>query len=557
MRTVVILQARTTSSRFPGKALRPVAGYPSAVLSALRAGNLGREVVAATSTDPADDILAEAFRAHGMRVVRGPLDDVLARYYMAAADLPDDSIVIRLTGDNVIPDGSFVQELASAFTSQRVEYLGGNLLQSRLPYGLGGEAFSASVLRRAHANATSPHDREHVCPWMSRNCRSGIFNSALIEGKDYSHLRCTIDDEEDYQRILRLFDGVENPLDAGWYELMQKLASLPGEPSFHVPRRSVGGQICSELTLGTAQLGMEYGIVNRSGKPSMHDAIAIVRRAIAHGVTSLDTARSYGDAEQVLGDALAGAWRSRVEVVTKLDSLQLIPPRADAGAVRAAVDESVEASCRALGTKRLDILLLHRWRHHDAWGGVAWRRLLELREEGRIGSLGASVYEPAEAIEALQDCAVRYLQVPMNALDRRWKTAGVDRKLTDRGDVVVHAWSIFLQGILVCPATRWPAIPNYDIPSVVRQLANLVGRFERESVADLCIAYVRSQSWVTSLVLGCETMTQLEENLRLFLLPRLTEEQCDEFDKTLTGSPDALLNPSKWNLSNEPKLEQR
>ena len=115
MRIVAIVQARSRSSRLPEKALLPVAGYPTAILAALRAQNRGGDVLVATSSDPSDDRLASEFERHGIRVFRGPLDDVLSRYELATADLPDDCIVVRLTADNVVPDGELVEELALGF----------------------------------------------------------------------------------------------------------------------------------------------------------------------------------------------------------------------------------------------------------------------------------------------------------------------------------------------------------------------------------------------------------------------------------------------------------
>jgi aryl-alcohol dehydrogenase-like predicted oxidoreductase/spore coat polysaccharide biosynthesis protein SpsF (cytidylyltransferase family) len=547
MRVVVILQARTASTRLPGKALLPVAGYPGAVFAALRAANRGHQLLVATSDDASDDELAQTFRDHGVEVFRGPLSDVLGRYYLATSELPGDCIVIRLTGDNVLPDGGFVGELASAFLQSRLEYLCVSSPQSRLPYGLSGEVFSVDVLRKAHAAASSAYDREHVGPWMARNCCAGSYSPSCLEQSDYSHLRCTIDDDEDYRRILRLFSEVDDPVHAGWLDLTQKLNSLPGEPAFRVPYTVIDNRVHSAMTLGTVQLGMEYGVVNHAGKPRRSEAIAIVRRAIAHGVTALDTARSYGDSEQILGEALTGAWSSRVEVITKLDTLTSVPPDASADQVRAAVERSVNNSCEALGTNRLATLLLHRWGHHDAWRGAAWRHLLELRDNGRIARLGVSISEPAEAFAALQDPDIQHLQLPVNVLDSRWKAHGIDRELAGRPDVVVHARSTFLQGILLHPADCWPVSQDYDAPSCVQRLHGLARKFDRENVADLCLAYVRSLSWVTSLVVGCETMSQLEQNLKSFRLPELTSEQCGEVEQYLSVAPDDLLNPSKWN----------
>ena len=169
MKVIVILQARTASTRLPGKALLPVAGYPCAVLAALRAANRGHDLLVATSDHSSDDELAETFRGYGIKVFRGALDDVLGRYYFATLDLPGDCIVVRLTGDNVFPDGEFVQQLTAAFLQTHsehahCEYLGVSSPQSRLPYGLGGEVFFVDTLRKAHAGARSAYDREHVGP---------------------------------------------------------------------------------------------------------------------------------------------------------------------------------------------------------------------------------------------------------------------------------------------------------------------------------------------------------------------------------------------------------
>jgi spore coat polysaccharide biosynthesis protein SpsF len=551
MRTVIIMQARSNSSRLPGKAMLPVAGYPSSALAALRAGNLGLETWVATSSEPSDDALVDVLGKHGIRVVRGPLEDVLARYFLAAAELPEDSAVVRLTADNVVPDGGLVEELVSAFAGSGVDYLAQDSPQSHLPYGLGGEVFTVATLRRAHALATSAHDREHVSPWIRRNRKVRIHVPQVLLAADRSHLRCTIDDEEDYRRVCRLFEGVVDPVQIGWLDLAQKLAGLPGEPAFRIPYRVSSRGLHSELTLGTAQLGMEYGIANHSGQPSRSLAIRMVREAIAHGVTALDTARGYGEAEEVVGEALSGAWRSRLEVITKLDPLASLRHDSEVGAVRAAVDDSVQRSCAALKTAKLATLLLHRPHHHHAWGGAVWRRLLELRDEGTIRALGASVYEPREALELLQHPAIEHLQIPMNVLDWRWKASGVDRVLAARPDVVVHARSALLQGLLVSPAACWPAAAEYDGTVCLRRLRALATEFGRESVADLCLAYVRSQPWITSVVVGCETLDQVNENLRLFCQPKLTAEQCAELESSLPRATESLLNPSQWKQVHE------
>src|SRR4029077_1677417 len=174
-----------------------------------------------------------------------------------------------------------------------------------------------------------------------------------------------------------------------------------------------------------------------------------------------------------LGEALRGAWRSRVEVITKLDPLDALPNDAEESAVRAAVDGSVRRSCEVLRTEQLSTVLLHRADHYRAWRGAAWRRLLEMREEGTIGVLGASVYDPQEALELLWDPAIQHLQIPMNVLDWRWKACGVDRAVAQRPEVVVHARSALLQGLLTgVEVPSWPELADFDSASSLRQLRN-------------------------------------------------------------------------------------
>jgi aryl-alcohol dehydrogenase-like predicted oxidoreductase len=231
-----------------------------------------------------------------------------------------------------------------------------------------------------------------------------------------------------------------------------------------------------------------------------------------------------------------------------LDPLESLSADAGPLAVGSAVDESVAASCRALGVDHLPVLLLHRREHRKAWNGVAWQRLLELRASGTIGMLGVSVYDPEEALEALQDPDVQHLQLPMNLLDWRWRAKGVPPAVSSRPDVVVHARSAFLQGLLLSPPELWPET-DYEREACLRTLGELVRRFGRDGVADLCLAYLRAQPWITSVVVGCETLAQLDQNLDLSRRQALTEEQCEEVVHSLPTAPEALLNPAKWKIA--------
>lgn len=300
----------------------------------------------------------------------------------------------------------------------------------------------------------------------------------------------------------------------------------------------------ASLVLGSVQLGVPYGAANRTGMPPRDRALKLVRRAASAGVFEFDTARAYGESEDRLGEALEG---KRARTITKLSPLTELRADASQAEVDAAVDASIVESLAALRRERLDCLLLHRAAHMTAFDGAIWQRLVEHIEDGLILSLGVSVQTPQEALEALAQPDVRHLQLPFNILDWRWRAHGVIDRLTTRPHVTVHARSVFLQGILAASdASVWPVINHMDAGAIVRRIAEIARDFGRESPADLCLAYARGQSWIDGVVVGMETEDQLDANLRLFVRPPLSPEDCAQIEQLAPRVGEQLLNPALW-----------
>jgi aryl-alcohol dehydrogenase-like predicted oxidoreductase len=307
----------------------------------------------------------------------------------------------------------------------------------------------------------------------------------------------------------------------------------------------MGGDRPAELVIGSVQLGLPYGIANRSGKPERDVALRLVRQAADAGIGQFDTARAYGDAEERLGEALSG--RRAVQTITKLSPLAGIPQDADRAVVRAAVDASIEGSLKALRLTQLPCLLLHRAAHLTAFGGAVWERLIEHLEDGTVLSLGVSVQSPPEALQALTHGDVRHIQLPFNLLDWRWREAGVLAALAERPAVTVHARSVFLQGLLAAnDAALWPRIPGVDPRGILSWLHETAIAIGREGAADLALAFARGQSWIDGVVVGMETLDQLDANLRLATRPPLSAHACAEIEKTRPHVPASLLDPAQW-----------
>lgn len=303
-------------------------------------------------------------------------------------------------------------------------------------------------------------------------------------------------------------------------------------------------QPISPLTLGTAQLGTSYGIANKNGLPSEGDAQAIIECALSGGISSFDTARSYGCAESRLGKVLSLLPSDDYCIVTKLAPMTDLPERASGAEIATAVEASVLASCDALQRDHLDVVMFHRSEDMFRADGAALDHLAKLGESGAVREIGVSVYSPEEAIKCVGDPRIAHIQIPFNLLDRRW-TGTFARVVAQRSDLRIHVRSVFLQGLLVSDASVWPRWAS-SAGQIVERISELSARFKRLNPADLCIAYVRAFPWVATLVLGVDTQAQLEELMGYARERALSPGEVREVRRSMGDIPERLLDPRQW-----------
>lgn len=205
MKTLIIVQARMTSTRLPGKVLLPLAGEPmlTRLIERLRRVRRADGIVVATTTNTSDDPIAMLCEQLGVPCHRGSEHDVLSRY-ADAARLHGADVVVRITSDCPLIDPALIDQTIAAFDEGGSDYVS-NMLPPTWPYGMAVEVFSAAALAQAHAEATQAAEREHVTPflyWHPERYRLRNVASPV----DLSQHRWTVDTPEDYALVGRLFD---------------------------------------------------------------------------------------------------------------------------------------------------------------------------------------------------------------------------------------------------------------------------------------------------------------------------------------------------------------
>jgi spore coat polysaccharide biosynthesis protein SpsF len=210
--TLVIVQARTGSTRLPGKVLMPVAGRPllERMIERLRAARSRFDLVVATTTEASDDPIVTLCHRIGVRTFRGHPTDLLDRHLEAARSAGAD-VVVKIPSDCPLIAPEVVDRVLSSWHGRegRFDYLG-NLHPGTYPDGNDVEVMTMSALETAWREATNRHEREHTTPFLWEHPeRFRIGSVAWETGLDYSlSHRFTIDYVEDYDFIRAVYDAL-------------------------------------------------------------------------------------------------------------------------------------------------------------------------------------------------------------------------------------------------------------------------------------------------------------------------------------------------------------
>ena len=209
MNIIALVQARTGSSRLPGKVLAPLAGRPM-IEHVLRrtAQSAVQETVLVTSDTAPDDALAAAVGDMGFPVRRGNLHDVLDRYHQAAVASRAD-VVVRITGDCPLIDPEVIDRCIAAFRQGAFDYVSNAYPSPSFPDGLDVEVFSCDALEQAWREGKKPSEREHVTPYIWNRPRLFRLGSVAC-AEDLSSLRLTVDEEADLLFMRKVFAAINS-----------------------------------------------------------------------------------------------------------------------------------------------------------------------------------------------------------------------------------------------------------------------------------------------------------------------------------------------------------
>ena len=303
--------------------------------------------------------------------------------------------------------------------------------------------------------------------------------------------------------------------------------------------RSIKGLDIPLFSLGTVQLGMNYGFGEHSGKPSEEYAHRVLSVAYENGVTNIDTANNYGDSERVIGTWLKSQGGKRPIITTKIGPFNHESPEI----LREDIIAQTDKCLKTLGVECIDILMAHLFEDYLKSPEVVKSTFLELKESGKIKFTAISVYSYEDYFK-LADSGFDAVQLPINIFDWTQIENGGLKAIKDAG-MMVFARSVFLQGIVFLK--REEVDPRMDFALPYLDKVHALAREFGMTPDVLAASFVLSLPEITSLVLGCQTPEQVISNCELIEKARqLSDSEMAKIREAFVNVDPRLINPRLW-----------
>jgi aryl-alcohol dehydrogenase-like predicted oxidoreductase len=282
------------------------------------------------------------------------------------------------------------------------------------------------------------------------------------------------------------------------------------------------------MILGTAQLGLNYGISNKYGRPNFEQVREILDTAYNNGIDILDTAYAYGDSEKMIGMFA----QQKFSIISKLPDLSNIHCDEEYDLIGKFINETLSRT----GQHQLYAYLLHSINNLSNNGKALWSKMLEFKEKGLFAKVGYSLYSPNQLDLYFDMYRPDIVQIPMNILDREFQKTGWLKKLKEN-NVEIHVRSVFLQGLLL-------AGHNYQIlkfPSYEHIWTSFRDELHRSQLSALeyCFGFINGIQEVDHVVVGVNSVNELLEVLKSFTVFK----SCPQ---SLSCSDEKLIYPFNW-----------
>ena len=228
MNVFIIIQARMTSTRLPGKVMLPLCNKTVLEMMLERLSVYKTNIIIATTNDDTQQPIVELCQSLNIKYYEGDTNHVLSRYYEAAVKhgAQEGDIIVRCTSDCPLIDPKVVQSVIDFYQEQNFDYASA-AASTGFPRGLDTEVFGFTLLKEAFFNAEKDYEKEHVTPYFYKSHPEKFKIGRFINEPNASKYRITLDEQADYLAIQEIYKQFSCSTTFNLSELLSVLESNP------------------------------------------------------------------------------------------------------------------------------------------------------------------------------------------------------------------------------------------------------------------------------------------------------------------------------------------
>ena len=258
----------------------------------------------------------------------------------------------------------------------------------------------------------------------------------------------------------------------------------------------------SNLCLGTAQFGQDYGITNNTGIISNNELDKIFQSILKKEINFLDTADAYGNSQRIIGNKLNG---KEIKIITKFKTgVKKSFKKEDINNLEFGFQESL----KRLNKKSIDSYLLHDPKEFMKDNNdllLSW--LNNLKDRGLIKRIGVSIYEESD-LNYIPLNEIQVIQFPLSVYDQRLLKKSFITKLKEH-NISIHIRSIFLQGLLLQKSSNWPKFINKSFLNHHIYYQNKVLQ-NKLTLLESAISFIKKLDFPELILFGVTSSSELE-----------------------------------------------
>lgn len=294
-----------------------------------------------------------------------------------------------------------------------------------------------------------------------------------------------------------------------------------------------------ELCLGTVQFGMDYGVFNQP-KKDMDYCVRCLDYATQNGIRAIDTAAAYGIAEEVTGEFLKKKTVPRNQLFLSTKLLPNVLDNVNPSDYESVITENIEKSLKTLHTDYIDAYFFHSSRY--IFDDEMMEALQVVKRKGLAREVGVSIYYEDEAVVAMNNPMVQYVQTPYSVFDHRMKKVGLFDE-DKRGNIQVDSRTTFIKGLI--------RLQEEDVPEHLAKAKPILRKLDEickktgYSRIELAIGCVKKEQGINHLVFGIRDLKQLKQDIQAFEREIPQDVLC-KLEQEFSDIDTDIVIPSLW-----------